>query len=121
MDKKAILVIELLQVAEILFGRIKEQDENLRKGMNYEHENGVVIYSGSFPELQGDSCGRGTTLAIRGSDRKQDFRTFLYRFKDEKTATKVAEKIKKAVEDFNIDPYNVPVAPTEALKCKKIM
>ncbi len=119
-EEKNVLEIELLQVGEILFGRVKNQDESLRSGVNYENDNVTITSSGAVPQISIDGC-RKLYLYIRGYDKKGDYRTFLWQCKTEKEATKWAEKIKVAVGEFNKDPTNKPVPPTEPLKCKRIM
>lgn len=119
-ESKDPLTVELLQVGEFLFGRIKDQDDTLRMGsLQFEHE-GVRILSAGTPQLYLDNC-KLLTLYIRGSDRRNDHMTFMYKFKSEKDAIKWGSKLKNAIEVFNKDPMMKPEIPTEPLRCKRIM
>lgn len=116
--EEKVLEIELLQVAEILFGRVKEQSESLRtQSLNHKLADGKInITSYVEPQLSGNM------MYIRGSDKSRDYQTFFYRYKSEKEASKTAELIKQAVEEINNDPpFQRPKTPPEPLKCKKIM
>ncbi len=117
------LDVELLQVGDYLFGRIKNQHDTLRNvGINFEHE-GIRILSGGSggaPQLYKDNC-KCTTFYIRGTNKAYDHTTFMVKYANEKEADKWAKKLVAAIEEFNKDPLNTPVVPTEPLRCKRIL
>jgi len=119
-DKKEPLTVELLQVGDFLFGRIKDQDESLRTTtVTFEHDK-VTIMNGSQPQIYMDGCKK-LFLYIRGNDRRSDHMTFMYRFKNEKEAAKWGLALKEAIEAFNKDPGLINEPPTETLRCKRIL
>ncbi len=121
-ETKLPLDVELLQVGDYLFGRIRNQDDALRNmGINFEHE-GVKILSGggSAPQLFKESC-KCTTLYLRGTNHSLDYTTIMAKYGNEKEATKWANKLVAAIGEFNKDPMNVPTPPTEPLRCKRIL
>ncbi len=125
MEKKTKLPldVELLQVGDYLFGRIKDQDEALRLfGVAFEHDGIKIIGGGSngAPQLYKESC-KCTTLYIRGTAKSADYTTFMAKYASEKEASKWADKLVAAINEFNKDPSHVQTKPTEPLKCKRIM
>lgn len=118
---KPALEVELMVVGDVIFGRIASQDESLRSLSTYfEHEK-VKICSANEPHLGYDTSCRTLTLYIRGIHKDKDYKTFFYQTKSDKLALNLAEKLKSAIEEFNKDSTNKTSAPTEPLKCKRIM
>jgi hypothetical protein len=114
------LDIELLQVGEYLFGRIKNQNDDLRIGVNFEFEGIKIFSDGGGPQLYKENC-KCTTLYLRGNNKVLDHGTFMAKYNNEKEASKWADKLVKAIDAFNKDPITKVDIPPEPLKCKRIM
>jgi len=118
---KKLLDIELIQVGDYVFGRVKEQDESLRSG-TFAYDSGCIRIAGGnpYPALYRDSNTK-TSLYLRGTDKRNDHTTFMTKYTNEKEATKYADLIAEAVQKLNTDPSVLNEAPTTPLKCRRVM
>lgn len=92
------LKIELYRYGTLLFGRVLEQDESLRRiddSKCIADRDGFKIKADKSPELRGD------TLYIRGANENSDYDIFHYIFLSEERALEVAENIKQLVAEIN--------------------
>jgi len=88
------LKIELYRYREQVFGRVVEQDENLRRMHDFKIDE-FTVTADMCPEL------RECKLLIRGNDATLDDRVFCYSGRDTEDAIDLCNKIKKAVNAIN--------------------
>ncbi|MDP1759897.1 MAG: hypothetical protein Q8L01_00265 [Candidatus Woesebacteria bacterium] len=120
-EEKPLLEVELMRVAEIIFGRIKTQNETLRtSSFRFEHENVAIVSSGE-PQLVYHCSLKKLSLYVRGIYRDKDYQIFIHRCKNIEESISWAQKIKEAVEAFNKQKGILLEIPIEPLKCERIM